>query len=90
MFTNDLPDLVEAPLESTHSANPNVVFGCAASVLVLDSGILAKDVATADSVNLVAGFSVLAFVFVEPEGESALHPFGPTATERMEEEDVQQ
>jgi hypothetical protein len=76
-----LPDLVETPLESTLSANSNVVLGCAISVFVLDGGVLAKDVAIADSVNLVAGVAVLVFVFVEPEGERALgilllHPFG--------------
>ena len=53
-----------------------MIFGCAASVLVLNSGVLAKDMGTADSVNLVAGVAV----FVEPEGVSALdillHPFG--------------
>ena len=81
MAINDLPDLIEAPLESTHSANSNVVLGCAGSVLVLDSGVLAKDVAITDSVNLVAGVAVRVFVFVEPEGESTLyilllHPFG--------------
>jgi len=81
VVTDDLPDLVEAPLESTHSANSNVILGCAASVLVLDGGVLAKDVAIADSVNLVAGVAILVFVFMEPEGESALgilplHPFG--------------
>jgi len=48
-------------------ANWNVVLGCAAFVLVLDGGVLAKDVATADSVNLVAGVAVIVFVFVEPE-----------------------
>jgi hypothetical protein len=79
--TDGLLDLVEAPLESTHSANSNVVLGCAASVLVLDGGVLTKDVAIADSVNLVARVAVLVSFFVEPEGESALgilllHPFG--------------
>jgi len=81
VVTNGLPDLVKAPLESTHSANPNVVLGCTTPVLVLNGGVLAKDVAIADSVNLVAGVAVLVFIFVEPEGESALgilllHPFG--------------
>ena len=79
--TDDLLDLVEAPLESMHSTNSNMVLGCAASVLVLDGSVLTKDVAIADSVNLVARVAVLVFVFVEPEGESALgilllHPFG--------------
>ena len=81
MAIDGLPDLVETPLESTLSANSNVVLGCAVSVLVLDGGVLAKDVAIADSVNLVAGVAVLVFVLVEPEGERALgilllHPFG--------------
>jgi hypothetical protein len=81
VVTDDLLDLVEAPLESTHSANSNLVLGCAVSVLVLDGGVLTKDVAIADSVNLVARVAVLVFVFVEPEGEGALgilllHPSG--------------
>lgn len=80
VVTDDL-DLVEAPLESTHSANSNVVLGCAAYVLVLDSGVLTKDVAIADSVNLVAEVAIPVFIFAEPEGESALgilllHSFG--------------
>ena len=62
--TDDLPDLVEALLESTHSANSNVVLGCAASVLVLDGGVLAKDMAIAGTVNIVAGVAILVFVFV--------------------------
>lgn len=70
--TGDLPDFVEAPLESTYSANSNVVLGCVISVLVLNGGVLAKDVAIADSINLVTVVAVLFFVFVEPEGESAL------------------
>lgn len=50
-------------------------------MLVLDGGVLTKDVAIADSVNLVAKLAILAFFFVEPEGESALgillfHPCG--------------
>ena len=65
-------DLVEAALESTHSAHSNVVHGCAASVLVIDGGVLAQDVAVTDSVNLVAGVAVLVFVLVEPERKSAL------------------
>jgi len=79
--SNGLGDLVEAALESTHSAHSNVVHGCAASVLVIDGGVLAQDVAVTDSVNLVAGAAILVFVLVEPEGKSALgilllHSFG--------------
>ena len=93
VVTNGLLDLVEAPLESTHSAHSNVVFSCAASVLVLDSGVLAKDVATADSVNLVAGIAVLIFVSVEPEGVSALdilllHPFGRNGNAKKSSEEA--
>ena len=81
VVTDGLFDLVEAPLESTHPANSNVVLGCAVSMLVPDDGVLTKDVAIADSVNLVAKVAVLTFFFVEPEGESALgillfHPCG--------------
>ena len=58
-----------------------MVPGCAASLLVLDGGVLTKDVAIADSVNIVARVAVLAFVFVEPGGECVpgiplLHLFG--------------
>jgi hypothetical protein len=49
-----------------------VVLGCAASVLVANGGILAKDVAIADSVNVVTGVAILVSVVVESEGESAL------------------
>jgi len=91
VITDDLPDLVEAPLES-NSANSNVVLKCAASVLVLDGGVLAKDVAIADSVNLVAGVAILVFVFVEPEGESALgilfHPFGRKGNAKKSSEEA--
>ena len=41
VISNGLRDLVEAALETTHSANPNVVLGCIASVLVIDGGVLA-------------------------------------------------
>lgn len=78
---DDLPDLIEAALEPTHSANTDVVLTCTALVLVLDACILAKDVAIADSVDLVAGVAVLVLILVKPEGESALgilllHLFG--------------
>ncbi len=71
-ISNGLRDLVEAALESMHSAHSNVVHGCAASVLVIDGSVLAQDVAVTDSVNLVAGVAVLVFVLVEPERKSAL------------------
>ena len=38
VVTDGLRDLVEAPLESTHITNSNVVNGLAASMLVLDGG----------------------------------------------------
>ena len=56
----------------THS---NEVRGCAASVLVIDGGVLAQDAAVNDSINFVAGFAVLVFVLVEPERKSALEIF---------------
>ena len=81
MVTDLPPNLFEAPLETTHSANSNVVLGCAVSVFVIYGGVLAKDMTIADSVDLVAGVAILVSVLVEPEGESALdilrlHPFG--------------
>ena len=81
LITDGLPDLVEAPLESTHAANANVVLTSTALIFVLNGGVLAKDVAIADSVNLVARFAVLVFIFVKPKGESTLgilqlHPLG--------------
>jgi hypothetical protein len=48
-----------------HATNPNVVHGCAASVLIIDGGVLAQDVAVADSVNLLTGVAVLVSVFME-------------------------
>ena len=71
-ISNGLRDLAAAALESTHSAHSNVVHGCAASMLVIDGGVLAQDVAVANSVHLVAGVAVLVFVLVEPERKSAL------------------
>ena len=93
VVTDDLLDLVEALLESTHSADSNMVLGCTASVLVLNGGVLTKDVAIADSINFVARVAVLAFVFVEPEGESALgilhlHPFGRKGNAEKSSEEV--
>ena len=54
VVTDDLLDLVEAPLQLTYFTNSNVVLGCTTSLFVLDGGVLTKDVAIADSVNLVA------------------------------------
>ena len=68
---DDLLDLVEALLESMHSTNSNVV-DCTTSVLILNGGVLTKDVAIADPINLVTRVIVFVFVFVKPEGESAL------------------
>lgn len=81
VISNNLRDLIEATLESMHSANSNVVHGCAVSVLVIDGGVLAQDVAVADSVNLVTGVAILVSIFVEPGCKSALdiillHLFG--------------
>ena len=81
VISNGLHDLVDAALESTHPANPNVVLGCAAAVLVIDGGVLAQDVAITDAVNLAAGIAVLVFVLVKPERKTALgilllHVFG--------------
>jgi hypothetical protein len=75
VVTGGLLDLIEAPLESTNSANSNEVLGCTASVLVVDGGVLAKDVAIGNSVDLVSGIAILVLVLVEPEGKSALGIF---------------
>lgn len=72
MIGNGLRDLVDAALESTHPTNSNVVLGCAASVLVIDGGVLAQDMTIGDPVDLVAGPAVLVFVFMKPESETAL------------------
>lgn len=92
MVTDGLPDLVETTLESMHSTNLNVVLGCTNSVLILNSGVLAKDMAIADSINLVARVVVLVFVFMEPEGESALgillHPFGSKRNTKKSSEEA--
>jgi len=81
VISNGLRDLVEATLEPKHSTNSNMVHGCATSVLVIDGGVLAQDMAVADSVHLVAGVAILVFVLMEPECKSALgilrlHPLG--------------
>jgi len=92
VVTDGLLDLVEALLESTHSANSNVVLGCGVSVLVLDCGVLTKDVAIADPVNVVARVAVLVSILMEPEGESALgtllfHPLGRKGNAEKSSED---
>jgi hypothetical protein len=66
VVTDSLVDLIEAPLEATNSANSNKVPLCAPSVLVVDGGVLAKDVTVANTVNVVAGIAILVFVFVKP------------------------
>jgi hypothetical protein len=68
VVTDVLLDLIEAPLESTHSANSNEVLGCTRFVLVVDGGVLAKDMTIANPVNLVARVAILALILVEPEG----------------------
>lgn len=72
VISNGLRDLIDAALESTLPANSNVVLACAASVLVIDGGVLAQDMAITDPVNLVAGVAVLVFVLMEPERKTAL------------------
>src|SRR6202020_2191703 len=69
---NGLRDLINATLESMHPTNSNVVLGCAASVLVIDGGVLAQDMTIGDPVDLVAGPAILVFVFMKPESETAL------------------
>jgi hypothetical protein len=69
---NGLRNLVEAALESAHSAHPNMVPGCATSVLVVHKSVFAKNMAIADPVDLVAGVAILVSVLVEPERKSAL------------------
>jgi hypothetical protein len=68
-------DLIKALLESPHPTHSNKVLGCLTSMLVVNSGVLSKDMAIADSVNLWADFAILVLVFMEPEGESALGIF---------------
>lgn len=67
MIGNGLGDLVDAALESTHPTNSNVVPGFAATVLVIEGGVLAQDMTIVDPVDLVAGPAVLVFVFMKPE-----------------------
>jgi hypothetical protein len=81
VVSDALPDLVKTLLELTHAAHSNMVLGRTASVLVLNGGVLTKDVAVAEAVNLVTGVALLVLGLVEPEGESALgillpHAFG--------------
>ena len=79
-------------LELTLSTYSNKVHGGATSVLVTDAGVLAQDVAIADTIHLVAWVAVVIFVFMEPQSQSALriillHFFGHKrdAEERSEE-----
>jgi len=72
MVTISLLELVKALPESTLSTNSNMLLGCAVAVLVLDIGVPAKDVAIADSINLITGVTILVFFFMELEGVSTL------------------
>jgi hypothetical protein len=79
--SNGLGDLVEAALEPAHSAEADMVLGCAPLERVIDGGILAEDVTIAEAVDFVAGFTVVGFVLEEPKGKCALgvvilHIFG--------------
>src|ERR1700722_5786237 len=81
VMSNGLGDLIEATQESTHSANADMVLGCAAVVQVIDGGVLAQDVTTAEPVYFVAGVTVFVFVLEKPQGKCALgiillHIFG--------------
>lgn len=58
-ISNGLCDLVDAALGSTHSTHSNVVHGCATFVLVIDGDVLAQDVAVTDSINFIAGITIL-------------------------------
>jgi len=72
VVTDGLLDLVETPLEPTHTTNSNVVPMCAVSSLVLDGGVLMEDMAVADPEHPIAGGAVLMFVLMEPKCESTL------------------
>lgn len=89
-ISNGLGDFVKAALEFTHSTCLNVIHRSIASVLVIDSSCLVQDMAVTNPVNLVAGVTVLGFVLMEPECESALevlHFFGSEGnTENSSEE----
>jgi hypothetical protein len=54
-----LRDLIEAPLESTHPANANEVLGSAASVLVVDCGVLVRTWQLLTPYTLKLGLSFL-------------------------------
>ena len=67
-----ISSLVEAAIESTISADSDMTYSCAASMLVVDGGVLSRNVAVCDAKDLVAGFAVLAEILMEPKSESAL------------------
>jgi len=55
------------------SVNSNVLLRCAGPLeFVVDVGVLAENVAVADTQNLIAGVAVLVFSFVEVESEATL------------------
>ncbi len=56
-----------------HSVNSNVLLRCADPEFVVDIGVLAENMAVADTQNLIAGVSVLVFSFVEVESEATLN-----------------
>ncbi len=67
-----ISNLAEAPIESTISTDSDIAHSCVASVLVVNSGVLSKNVAVGDAKDLVAAFAVLAEILMEPKSESAL------------------
>ena len=67
-----ISNLVEALIESTISADSDIAHSCAASMLVVDGGVLSKNVAVGDAKDLVAAFAVLTDILMEPKSESAL------------------
>ena len=71
-ISNFISNLAEAAIESTISTDSNIAHSCAASMLVVDSGVLSKNVAVCDAKDLVAGFAVLVEILMEPKSESAL------------------
>ena len=67
-----ISSLVDAAIESTISADSDMTYSCAASMLVVDGGVLSRNVAVCDAKDLVAGFAVLAEILMELKSESAL------------------
>lgn len=71
-ISNSISNLIKAPVKSTISTDMDIAHSGTASMLVVDSCVLSKNVAVGDPKDCVAVFAVLAEILMEPKSGSAL------------------